>query len=136
MDRVQPQLFFFAKIRGAMKLTLFILLLFTPAFARAGNLEIRDPAVVADLAEVQNEIEAISSAVMSCIDSGREHQECMCDNRGKFVHFSRTVATLFADHPQLEGRDLVHFKGKDGTLVNQSLEGIKRQAGMKLSCPE
>lgn len=87
------------------------------------NVEIKDQETVDDLIIIQNEIDSISSAIMSCMDSGKQHKECMCDNEAKFVNFAKTVQALFEEHPELEGRDLIHYRNQDGTINNQSLFG-------------
>lgn len=98
------------------------------------NVEINDQAIVDDLTVVQNEIDSLSAAIMSCMDTGKQHQECMCDNEEKLVQFSKTVQVLFEKHPELTKHDLIHYRAQDGAINNQSLVGIKKQANMELSC--
>lgn len=100
------------------------------------TLEIKDPKTMFSLVEVQEEIDFISSAVMGCKDTGREHSDCMCENKAMLSHFTETVNELFVKCPNLNGQDLVTFKAPDGVQVTQSLEGIRKQAEMKLVCTE
>lgn len=102
----------------------------------ADTVEITNPEAVFSLVEVQEEIDFISSAVMGCIDTGREHRDCMCESKAMFSHFSGTVNDLFAKCPELEGHDLITYKAPDGMQVTQSLVGIKKQAEIKLVCSE
>lgn len=118
-----------------------LVLLSVPAFAEGtvtfgNNLDITDPKMVADLAELDAIISSISIEVMACIDSGKEHKPCMCENRELFAEFSEVVNKFFKKYPQLDGQDLVNFKNNEGALANLSLETAKRQAEMKLSCEE
>ena len=98
------------------------------------NVEIKDQAIVVDLVTVQNEIDSISSSIMSCMDSGKEHKDCMCDNEIKFINFKKTVKVLFEKHPDLNQHDLIHYRTPDGMINNQSLVGIKKQANVNFSC--
>jgi hypothetical protein len=117
------------------KILLYLLVisfvLSSPSFA---NIEINNQEIVDDLIVIQNEIDTISSAIMSCMDSGKQHKECMCDNKEKLVNFAKTAQALFDEHPELKGLDLIHYRNQDGTINNQSLLGIKKQASMELSC--
>ena len=107
----------------------------TPIFA-AGNLAISDHNMVADLVELDEIISSIASGVMGCMDSGKEHKQCMCENRMLFGQFTEAANELFRKYPQLEGQDLVNFKNPEGVLVNFSLETAKRQAEVELLCNE
>jgi hypothetical protein len=121
-----------------MKIILFVFLFFVHAqFALADEvLEVEDRAMVSRLVVVQDEIDAVSSAVMGCMDSGRTHKECMCENRELFIRFTGTVNALFVQYPDLRNHDLVMFKNQQGQHVTQSMEGIQKQANMNLSCNE
>ena len=118
-----------------MKLFLLFLLFIIPNMSiAAGNMEIEDSDTIAELSEIQEQIDSISSAVTGCMESGGKHKQCICQNREMFSRFSFTVNAFFKEHPELEDQDLVNFKTPDGTLVNQSLVGIRKQANMKLEC--
>ena len=114
-------------------LSLVWMLFSVSAFAE-GNLDITDPKMIADLVELDSIISSISSGVTGCMESGKEHKTCMCENRELFARFSDAATTFFNKYPQLDGQDLVNFKNPEGVLVNLSLETAKRQAAMKLSC--
>ena len=116
---------------------IFVFIVFFTALLSStsqANVEIIDQAIVDDLIVVQKKIDSISDAIKNCMNSGKQHQKCMCDNEEKFSQFSKTVRMLFDKHPELKNHDLVHYKNPDGTINNQSLLGIKRQANMELSC--
>ena len=119
-----------------LKMTGLILvwMLFSVSAFAGGNLDIKDPMMVADLVELDEIIGTISSGVMGCMDTGKEHKPCMCENRELFARFSDAANTFFNKYPQFDGQDLVNFKNPRGVLVNLSLETAKRQAAMKLSC--
>jgi hypothetical protein len=112
---------------------LLVLICSTPVFA-ADNLDVTDPEMVAGLVELDGIIGALSAGVMGCMDSGKKHKLCMCENRDLFARFSGAADSFFKKYPQLDGQDLVNFKNPEGVLVNLSLETAKRQADMKLSC--
>jgi hypothetical protein len=116
-----------------VSLTILILLVTFPAFG-AGNLDITDSKMVADLVELDSIISSISTGVMGCMDSGSEHKPCMCENRALFAQFSEAANRFFNKYPELHDQDLVNFSNPEGVLVNLSLETAKRQADMKLSC--
>lgn len=103
----------------------------SPCFA---NVEIKDQAIVNDLIVLQMEMDVISSAIMSCMDSGSSHKDCMCQNKSKFNQFTTTVNSVFKKHPSLSKYDLIHYRTSDGMINNQSLLGIKKQAEMALPC--
>jgi len=120
-----------------MKPTLIYLFFIIPNIPiAAGNLEITDSQTVAGLKEIQNQIDSISSAVMGCMESGGEHKKCMCRNREMFSRFNVTVNAFFKEHPELKGQDLVNFRIQDGTIINQSLVGIRKQARLKVECEQ
>lgn len=120
-----------------MRILLLLVLLFLPGPAVADEpIDINDPKTMFLLVEVQEEIDFISSAVLGCLDAGREHSECMCENKAMISHFTETVNDLFVSCPELKGQDLVTFKAPDGVQVTQSLAGIRKQTEMKLVCSE
>jgi len=124
-------------MRINMKISCLLILLSlaaTPVFA--GTYLINDSEMLFNLVEVQEEVDFISSAIMGCLDSGRDQRECMCDNKGMMAHFSATVKELFKKHPELKNQDLVEFKDPGGMHVTQSLDGFRKQAEIKLNCSE
>ena len=100
----------------------------------AGNVEIIDQNIVNDLTAVQKEVDSISARIMSCMDAGKQHKECICQSEAKFSQFSKMVKALFERYPELEDYDLIHYRTPDGAINNQSLIGITRQASMQLTC--
>lgn len=120
-----------------MRLFCLLILLLVPGLVvSAEPLDVKNPDIMFSLVEVQEEIDYISSVVMGCVDSGREHSDCMCSNKAMFSRFTQKVGKLFVKHPILEGHDLVAFKDPDGVQVTQSLMGIRKQAEMQLDCSE
>lgn len=69
------------------------------------------------------------------MDSGKDHNTCMCDNEALILSFNTAVNKLFESHPDLDELDLVRLKTADGTSVAQSLSGLKVQATQEFSCP-
>ena len=110
------------------------LVLLLPCSVFAEPYEVQDHEMMLALSEIQEEVDFISSAVMGCVDTGREHKDCMCTNKAMFMHFSESVTTLFAGFPELEKYDLVTFRDQKGVQVTQSMQGMKRQAVMDLDC--
>ena len=113
--------------------TIFLLLMATAALG-SENLTITDREMVADLVAIDKSISAISAGVMACIDSGKEHKLCMCENRALFNEFAVAMNRLLQTYPQLKREDLVHFKNPEGLLVNLSLETARRQAALEFHC--
>ena len=70
----------------------------------------------------------VSSEIMSCIDSGKEHSVCMCQSKAIIVQFNNSVKALIEKNKDIEKLDLVRFKSTDGTWVTQSLKGLLKQA--------
>jgi hypothetical protein len=115
---------------------ILVWMLFSVSAFADGNLDITDSKMVADLVELDEIISAISSGVMGCMDTGKEHKPCMCESRELFAQFSDSANKFFMIYPQLHGQDLVNFKDPEGVLINLSLETVKRQAEMELACDE
>ena len=120
--------------RDVMKTVIFVLLVFWANMAFTETLEVDDKDQVAALLKVQQGIDAMSEAVMSCMDSGREHKVCMCKSKDLFAKFSATVDELFVSYPDLKNHDLVGFKEPGGMYVTLSMEGTQKQAQMLLNC--
>jgi hypothetical protein len=118
-----------------MRKQLFVLLLFVSCNAYSDEgIDIVDNAQINALLAIQEQIDAISAGVMSCMDKGNTHAQCLCENESRFQEFNHLVDDLFSDFPELAYHDIVRFKAPDGMLINQSLEGIQAQADMELSC--
>lgn len=119
-----------------MKRLLILLLLAISDHAGADEgVDITDQGQVSELNNLQEDIDAVSEAIMKCMDTGQEHNVCMCRHQTLIIRFNTTAKNLFSTYPELEKRDLVRFRAPDGTWVSQSLEGIRKQAGRELSCP-
>ncbi len=124
------------KLKNMIKRLLIIFLLsFTNIAWSDDGIDINDPDLVSALLEIQNKLDAISSGVMKCIDSGTDHKVCMCNNEALILDFNTAVNKLFEMHPELGELDLVRLKTTDGTSLAQSLSGLKVQASSEPSCP-
>ncbi len=123
-------------LKNIVKRLLIILLLsFTNIAWSDDGVDITDPGLVSALLVIQNKLDAISSSVMKCIDSGNDHKDCMCENETLILDFNTAVIKLFEMHPELGKLDLVRLKTTDGTSLAQSLSGLKVQATQEFSCP-
>ena len=70
-----------------MKISLLVVFLLLPCSLFAESFDVVDHEMKLGLIELQEEIDFISSAVMGCIDSGREQHDCMCANKAMFSIF-------------------------------------------------
>ena len=104
-----------------------------PVWADEG-VDIKDLQQISALNQVQIRLDSVSTAVMSCMDAGKEHPVCLCQNQKLIIRFNTSVNELFINHPELKQLDIVRFKSTDGIWVSQSLKGIKRQAETNPSC--
>ena len=112
-----------------MKKLIFIYVLGFSSFTFANaEVLIKNPNIVAQLNTVQSNLDNVSSSVMACIESGREHSACLCQSKEAITQFNRSVETLFKKNKALQTHDLVRFKSTNGTWVTQSLQGISKQA--------
>ncbi|WP_421868842.1 hypothetical protein [Motiliproteus sp.] len=109
-------------------ITITLLVLSSFAFSNE-ELLIENPDQVAQLSNVQANLDVVSTAVMACIESGNGHSDCLCQNQKAIIQFNTSVETLFQKHPELKKHDLVRFMSTDGEWVTQSLQGISQQAG-------
>ena len=89
---------------------------------------IEDPSLVSQLNLIQINLDKISSTIMSCLDSGKEHSACMCQSKEIIIQFNNSVKSLIQNNKAIENLDLVRFKSTDGTWVTQSLHGLLKQA--------
>ena len=118
-----------------MKYLLIMLLAVIANLAWADEgVDITDPIQVSELRALQEIIDSVSTAIMECMDSGREHKACMCKHSALVIQFNTSVNNLFLNQPGLEELDIVRFRASDGTWVSQSLEGIRKQASVELLC--
>ncbi|RDE18078.1 hypothetical protein DV711_18315 [Motiliproteus coralliicola] len=119
-----------------MRHLIFLSLLALSSFAFSNEeLLIENPDQVAQLSNVQANLDIVSTAVMACIESGNGHSDCLCQNQKAIIQFNTSVETLFHKYPELINHDLVRFMSSDGEWVTQSLQGISKQAGAGvLSC--
>ena len=119
-----------------MKLILTILLVAASNFAWADEgVDITNPNQVLELVTIEEKLDTVSTAIMACMDSGKEHKPCLCEHKEKIIQFNASAKNLFVNHPELEKYDLVRFKTQDGTLINLSLKGIRKQASIDPQCP-
>ena len=102
--------------------------------ANSGD-EITNPAQISALTAIQKRLDNLSNLIMTCIDMGTAHTECLCNNEALISEFNTAVKELFSDHPTLAGMDMVRFKMPDGIWVSQSLFGIRKQTQTKQNCP-
>ena len=115
-------------------LVLLLIAMASPAWAE-GAIDVADPVLVSELNRLQDQVDTVSTAIMGCMETGREHQACMCEHRGKITQFNATVHGLMSRHPTLATLDLVQFRAADGVSVAQSLNAIRAQAASEPSCP-
>jgi hypothetical protein len=98
------------------------------------GVDITDKLQVEALSLVQQEIEIVSSAVTECVNSGGDHNECLCASGDSIDDFKLVVESLFATYPNLRSYDLIRFRDADGNSSALSLSGIKAQAELELNC--
>jgi len=89
---------------------------------------IEDPKVVAELNTIQTSLDNVSTSVMSCIESGGEHTNCLCQNKDIITQFNDNVHSFFERNDHMKHADLVRFRVDDGNWVTQSLQSILKQA--------
>ena len=86
-----------------MKLILTILVATIANFVWADEgVDITNPTQVLELVKIQERLDSVSTAVMGCMDSGREHNACLCQYKELIIQFNRSVNNLFPNHPSLE----------------------------------
>lgn len=118
-----------------MKYVLMILLTtFSNVVWGDEGVDISDPAQVAELHKVQDKLDSVSTAIVSCMDTGEDHKTCLCKHKELIIDFNSIVENLFSNQPELDALDIVRFKAFDGTWISQSLVGIKKQARKVLLC--
>ena len=117
-----------------MKYLFLIMLILIPSPAITATLDIKNGEMIVYLEELDEIMGTISSAVMGCMDAGKTHQKCMCESKSHFMDFKNAANAFFEKYPQLEEHDLINYKNSESVLVNMSLEGIKKQASMKIDC--
>lgn len=123
------------KRSNGMRKQLFVILIFLTCNAYSDEgVDIVNDAQINALLAIQDQIDAISAGVMSCMDKGKTHPECLCENETRFVKFKQLVENLLRDFPELANHDIVRFKAPDGMYINQSLEGIRNQANVEITC--
>ena len=115
-------------------LALILVLLVDPVSADQG-VDITEHDQVAELGAIQQQLDAISNEVMSCLDAGEAHPVCLCRHRAVIARFNASVRNLDASHPELGSLDIVRFRDVSGSWISQSLDGLRRQAGSTPSCP-
>jgi hypothetical protein len=128
----------FGKYREFVEMKPLLIVLMASALNVAWSdegVDIIDPDQVEGLDGIQEQIDAISTAVMQCMDAGKSHQDCLCESAALMLDFNTSVKNFFLNHPGLEKLDIVRFKASDGSWVSQSLSGIRKQASAELSCP-
>ncbi|GEM_PF-1539295 len=104
-----------------------MLLLSTTVIANEEQL-IEDSKMIAELNAIQRSLDNVSTSVMSCIESGGEHTNYLCQNKDVITKFNDTVHSFFERNGHLKEVDLVRFKANDEAWVTQSLQGILKQA--------
>ncbi len=117
-----------------LKLLFVPLLIWTQAAWSDASVDISEPSEVAALTELQEKVDGISSAVMFCINSGKEHADCLCESKALILDFNSAVERLFTTFPRLAGLDMVSFKKANGAVISQSLSGLEKQSKTALVC--
>ncbi len=98
------------------------------------GVDITGPSEVTALTGIQEKIDIISTVVTDCVNSGKDHGDCLCENEALILSFNQAVKQLFVTFPHLKTLDIVRFKTSTGEVVSQSLAGIEKQSEMKLTC--
>lgn len=98
------------------------------------SVDITDPAQISGLLAIQDNLDAVSAAIMTCMDRGGKHAACVCEHRELVSRFNASVRDISENHPDLEEYDLVRFRSPEGVWVSQSLKGLRKQAATPLSC--
>ncbi|MEH6626148.1 MAG: hypothetical protein V7739_06885 [Motiliproteus sp.] len=110
------------------KLILFYLIVIANISFANDEMLIEDSKLIAQLDTIQQNLDNVSTSVMSCIDSGKDHSSCLCESKEMIIKFNDSVETLFRENQKLKKHDLVRFKSIDGSWVTQSLQGLLKQA--------
>ncbi|MBT5498545.1 MAG: hypothetical protein HOK54_22640 [Alphaproteobacteria bacterium] len=105
----------------------YVLLTTNMSFA-TGEWLIEDPGSVTQLISIQQSLDNVSSSIMLCIDSGKDHSSCLCEGKEAITQFNTRVNTLLSENQNLAEHDLVRFKSNDGFWVTQSIQGLLKQA--------
>jgi len=112
-----------------MKYLLFAYLITASSFIFAGEeVLIEAPALVAQLNRIQMNLDEASSAVMTCLESGKNHSVCMCESKKIIIKFNDSIKSLIEKNKDLGNFDLIRFKSTEVSWVTQSLKGLLKQA--------
>lgn len=112
-----------------MKYLLLAYLITTSSYLFASEeVLIEDPALVAQLNKIQMNLDEVSLAITTCLESAKEHSLCMCESKENIIKFNASVKSLIEEHKDFSNLDLLRFKSTDGSWVTQSLEGLLKQA--------
>ena len=112
-----------------MKYLLFAYLFATSTSLIAGEeILIKDPALVAQLSKIQMNLDETSTAVVACLEAGKNHSVCMCESKETIIKFNTSVKSLIEKNKDLGNLDLIRFKSTEGIWVIQSLKGLLKQA--------
>ncbi|WP_299176453.1 hypothetical protein [uncultured Neptuniibacter sp.] len=110
-------------------------LVFLSCSSIAAEQLIEGPAEVAQLREISNQLNNVSDLVMTCMDQGSSHRECLCENGDEIESFNLAVKAMNRSGSRWQGLDLVRYRSDEGVWVTLSLAGLRRQAGQPLNCP-
>ena len=83
-----------------LRLALLFALGFVGFVSADEGVDVSDPKQIAALAELQEKIDRIKEAVSGCLDSGKSHEDCLCENEILIRQFNRSVNELVeTEHP-------------------------------------
>ncbi len=94
------------------------LLVLTAAYAAEAPLEVQAPQDVAVLERISAGIAGIAEAVQSCVQSGREKNACLCEQRPRVEDLHQQIQRALAKHPQWRARAVRYRVGKTSKLIS------------------
>jgi len=79
-------------------------------------------------------LKVVSKSVTACIQSGKEHSVCLCNNRNEITNFNRIVKSAFHKYPYWLKVRTLNFSVADFPNVVINPSALLAEANKKLDC--
>jgi hypothetical protein len=115
------------------KFIIVLSLLLSPVL-HAQDLHLSNATEIQAALEMNKSLKRVAKKVTSCIQSGKEHLECMCSNHNEIVKFNDLVKSTFHKYPLWVNVRTLNFPTSDVPNVVINPSTLLAQANQILGC--
>ena len=84
--------------------------------------------------DINNRLNEITERITSCVNGGKSHEQCLCENKKKIVALKILIKSTLRKYPDWLDKGWLSIRDSNGKIVYINSKVLQKQARMRLQC--